>query len=181
MERSNNAVHPELYTIIIHNTLAYTYMYIVYRADTKNWGPIHIYIREPLRHKDIVISDEKKNHKEFLPWVYRCITHSREFEMFCSMMSWSPSLSGRILTEKQPLWSMLPMAVSPHQSSPPSGKPWRVEASPLEEQIHKMCSREGWEMEEEEEGWDHTHHWLPWHAAAPGADSAFSPCAHIQY
>ena len=32
--------------------------------------------------------------------------------MFCSMMSWSPSLSGRILTEKQPFWSMLPMAVT---------------------------------------------------------------------
>ena len=28
------------------------------------------------------------------------------------MMSWSPSLSGRILTEKQPLWSMLPMPVT---------------------------------------------------------------------
>ena len=40
------------------------------------------------------------------------VTHSREVEMFCSMMSWSPSLSGRILTEKQPLGSMLPMAVT---------------------------------------------------------------------
>ena len=44
--------------------------------------------------------------------IHVVLNHSRELEMFCSMMSWSPSLSGRILTEKHLLWSMLPMAVT---------------------------------------------------------------------
>ena len=49
--------------------------------------------------------------------IHVVLTHSRELEMFCSM---SPSLSGRILTEKHPLWSMLPMAVTLSLSPSPT-------------------------------------------------------------
>ena len=44
--------------------------------------------------------------QQFLPsigHVHVVCTHSREFEVFRSMMSWSPSLSERTLTGKKPL------------------------------------------------------------------------------
>ena len=175
--------HVHVYTY----ALAYTPRNIIHVdiiwGDTKLRGN---QIRDPSACLD---TWNKQNKKEVLPW--KRITHPREFEMFCSMMSWSPSLSGRILTEKQPLWSMLPMAVtltlSPSLTSSEQSAIRQIVACwsvAIGEQIHKMCSREGREMEQQEEegkeGWDHTHHWSPWHVAALGADSVFSLCAHTQ-